>query len=53
MDLDSIMPNNSEWKVSKNRVFKKNIAWIPVFDIIEDNLIYIIHYQSTRNTERM
>jgi hypothetical protein len=41
MDLDSIIPNNSDWKVSKNRVFKKNIAWIPVFDIIEDNLIYI------------
>ena len=41
MDLDSIIPNKSDWKVSKNRVFKKNIAWIPVFDIIEDNLIYI------------
>jgi hypothetical protein len=41
MDLDSIIPNNSEWKVSKNRIFKKNIAWIPVFDVVEDNLIYI------------
>ena len=41
MDLDSIIPNNGEWKVSKNRVFKKNIAWIPVFDIVDDNLIYI------------
>jgi len=41
MDLDSIIPNNGEWKVSKNRVFKKNIAWIPIFDIVEDNLIYI------------
>ena len=39
MDLDSIVPNNGEWKVSKNRVFKKNIAWIPIFDIVEDNLI--------------
>jgi hypothetical protein len=41
MDLDSIIPNNSDWKISKNRVFKKNIAWIPLLDIIEDNLIYI------------
>ena len=41
MDLDSIIPNNSDWKVSKNRIFKKNIAWIPVFDIVDDNLIYI------------
>ena len=41
MDLDSIIPNNGEWKVSKNRVFKKNIAWIPVFDIVDDNLIHI------------
>jgi hypothetical protein len=41
MDLDSIIPNNSEWKVSKNRVFKKNIAWIPILDIIDYNLIYI------------
>ena len=41
MDLDSIIPNNSEWKVSKNRVFKKNIAWIPILDIVDDNLIYI------------
>ena len=41
MDLDSIIPNNSDWKVSKNRVFKKNIAWIPIFDIVDDNLIYI------------
>lgn len=40
MDLDNIIPNNGEWKVSKNRVFKKNIAWIPIFDIV-DNLIYI------------
>jgi hypothetical protein len=41
MDLDSIIPNNSDWKVSKNRVFKKNIAWIPILDIVDDNLIYI------------
>ena len=41
MDLDSIIPNNSDWKVSKNRVFNKNIAWIPIFDIVDDNLIYI------------
>lgn len=41
MDLDSIIPNTGEWKVSKNRVFKKNIAWIPVFDIVDENLIHI------------
>jgi len=41
MDLNNIIPNNCEWKVSKNRVFKKNIAWIPVFDIVDDNLIHI------------
>jgi len=41
MDLNNIIPNNGEWRVSKNRGFKKNIAWIPVFDIIDDNLIHI------------
>lgn len=41
MDLDNIIPNSGEWKVSKNRIFKRNIAWIPVFDIVDDNFIYI------------
>ena len=41
MDLNRIIPNNGEWKVSKNRVFKKNIAWIPVFEIVDNNLIHI------------
>jgi len=41
MELSKIIPTNNEWKVSKDRVFKKNIAWIPVFDIVDDNLIHI------------
>lgn len=40
MDLSKIIPNNDQWKISKNRVFKKNIAWIPIFDIIDENLIH-------------
>lgn len=41
MDLDSILPKTGEWKVSKNRVFRKNIAWLPILDIVSMNYIEI------------
>jgi hypothetical protein len=41
MDLDKILPKNKEIKISKNRVFIKNIAWIPFIEIISDNYVYI------------
>jgi hypothetical protein len=41
MDLDAIIPKNGEWKLSKGRVYKRNIAWLPIFDIIDDNEINI------------
>jgi hypothetical protein len=41
MDLNSIIPKTGEWKVSKNRGFVWNIAWLPVFDIISDNEVNI------------
>ena len=44
MDLNSIIPKTGEWKVSKNRAFVWNIAWIPVFDIISDSEINIFLY---------
>jgi len=34
MDLNSIIPKSGEWKVSKDRVFRFNIAWIPIFDVV-------------------
>lgn len=41
MDLNSIIPKSGEWKISKNRAFIWNVAWLPVFDIISDNEINI------------
>jgi hypothetical protein len=41
MDLNSIIPKTGEWKVSKNRAFRYNVAWLPVFDIISDTEINI------------
>jgi hypothetical protein len=41
MDLNSLIPHSGDWKVSKNRVFVRNIAWLPVFDIESENLIHI------------
>jgi hypothetical protein len=40
MELDRIIPSG-EWKVSNNRAFVKNIAWLPVFDIVSNNRINI------------
>jgi len=41
MDLDKILPKNKEIKISKNRVFIKNIAWLPFIEIISDNFLHI------------
>lgn len=41
MDLNSIIPKSEEWKVSKNRAFRYNVAWLPVFDIISETEINI------------
>ncbi len=41
MDLNSIIPKSGEWKVSKNRTFTWNVAWLPVFDILSDSEINI------------
>jgi len=41
MDLDKILPKNKEIKISKDRVFIKNIAWLPLIEIISDNFLYI------------
>ena len=41
MDLNSIIPKSGEWKVSKDRVFRFNIAWIPIFDVVGENQIHI------------
>jgi hypothetical protein len=41
MDLNSIIPKSGEWKISKNRAFIWNVAWLAVFDIISDSEINI------------
>lgn len=41
MDLDKIIPKNDNWKISKGRVFRFNIAWLPIFDIVNENQINI------------
>ena len=41
MDLNNIIPKSGEWKSSKDRVFKFNIAWIPIFDVVGENQIHI------------
>lgn len=40
MDLDKIIPSG-EWKVSNNRAFVKNVAWLPVFDVVANDRIDI------------
>ena len=39
--LNNIIPKSGEWKSSKDRVFKFNIAWIPIFDVVGENQIHI------------
>ena len=41
MDLDNIMPKNLQWRLSKKRVFVKNIAWCPIFDIVDESQVLI------------
>ena len=38
MDPYKYIPDNDRWKISKNRVFKKKLAWIPIFDMKEDHI---------------
>ena len=38
IDPTNFLPNNDEWKISKNRIFKKKVAWIPIIDIKESHV---------------
>lgn len=49
MDLNKIIPKTGEWKVSKNTLYKKNIAWIPILQFDDDLIKIILDFKSSKD----